>query len=276
VTDASTSRSLRDAAALEPRGDGLYGVEISPFYSVVGRANGGYLQCVLAGAALAEASAHGATHVHPTAVSTNFISAPHVGAAEVRAQVRRVGRGASFVYVALSQAGELTTESLVTVGTHSDAARVRYQEGGPPLIAPLEECRASDGGGEINIMQVVDQRLDPAYATWRDGEVSALAEVRAWLRLNDGEASWDPWNVHFAVDAMPPATFPLGSTGWVPTLQLTSYVRTVPVGEWLIGRQWCSVVVDGLVDERCEVYDTAGSLVASASQLAMVRFGSGS
>ena len=40
----------------------------------------------------------------------------------------------------------------------------------------------------------------------------AQAEIRAWLRLADGEASWDAWNILFAADALPPATLPLGSS----------------------------------------------------------------
>jgi acyl-CoA thioesterase len=75
----------------------------------------------------------------------------------------------------------------------------------------------------------------------------------------------------FASDAMPPATFPLGSSGWVPTLQLTTYVRRIPASEWLRARQWCVVIADGIVDERCELFDARGELVASSTQLAMVR-----
>ena len=59
----------------------------------------------------------------------------------------------------------------------------------------------------------------------------------------------------------------------MPTLQLSSYVRRIPASEWLRARQWCVVVADGLVDERCEIFDDLGEMVASSSQLAMVRFG---
>ena len=67
---------------------------------------------------------------------------------------------------------------------------------------------------------------------------------------------------------------PLGSSGWVPTLQLTSYVHQRPEGEWLRARQWCVVITDGVVEERCELFDARDQLVATSSQLAMVRFGS--
>jgi acyl-CoA thioesterase len=121
-------------------------------------------------------------------------------------------------------------------------------------------------------MQVVDFRLDPSSAVWLEGAVSAKGEVRGWLRLDDGASQWDAWSLLFASDGMPPATFPLGSSGWVPTLQLTSYVHATPTGEWLRARQWCTIINDGRVEEHAELFDSTDVLVASSSQLALVRF----
>jgi acyl-coenzyme A thioesterase PaaI-like protein len=272
VTTTDEDRSLRVAAAVEPLGPDHYSAWLSPYYNVVGHPHGGYLQCVLANAALAAASAAGAHHLHATAVSANFMSAPEPGLAELHTDVRRVGRGVSFVHVTLSQNGHITSEALVTLGILGEDSAARYMDATPPTLAPLDECRQSTGSDEINIMRVIDQRLDPSCADWWTGEVSDRGEVRGWLRLNDGDASWDALSLHFACDAMPPAVFPLGSSGWVPTLQLTSYVRRIPTGEWLRGRQWCTVVADGSFDEHCELFDERDELVASSRQLAMVRF----
>ncbi|MGH3732415.1 MAG: thioesterase family protein [Acidimicrobiales bacterium] len=275
MTSADEKPALRDAASVEPLGEGRYGATLSPFYSVMDHPHGGYLQCVVASAALAEASAQGSTHVHVNALATNFVNAPKLGAADVRVEVRKIGRSVSFVYVAMSQGGELTLESLVTLGTLRDESTVRYQ--GAPVVdlAPREASRQSTGRDDINIMRVLELRLDPATTGWWEGQLSALGEVRGWLRLDDGEASWDPWSLLFAVDALPPATMPLGSSGWVPTLQLTSYIRRVPRGEWLRARQWVVAVADGFVDERCEIFDDEGQLVAASSQLALVRLPGG-
>lgn len=239
---------------------------------MVGHPNGGYLQCLLANAALAAASDENSHHVHATAVTTNFVTAPNVGPAEVRTSVRRVGRSVSFVHVELIQDGAVTSESLVTLGTLADDAVVRYLHIDPPELPPLEECVARTVVEEIKLMSVVDFRLDPAAAKWLDGERSDFAEVKGWLRLNDGAGSWDAWSLHFASDGLPPATFPLGSSGWVPTLQLTSYVHQIPMGEWLRARQWCVVITDSIIEERCELFDARNELVATSSQLAMVRF----
>jgi acyl-coenzyme A thioesterase PaaI-like protein len=272
MSAARESRSLRDAAAVDRLGPGRFAAQISDEYTIASHPNGGYLQCLLANAALAAASEAGSTHAHATAVTTNYVTAPDVGQAELQATVRRVGRSVSFVHVELVQGGALTSESLVTLGTLADDATVRYRHPDVPVLAPVEECLRRTVVEEIKLMAVVDFRLDPSYAGWLDGERSELAEVRGWLRLSDGVGTWDAWTLLFAGDGLPPATFPLGSSGWVPTLQLTSYVHQVPVGEWLRARQWCVVITDGVVEERCELFDARDQLVATSSQLAMVRF----
>jgi acyl-CoA thioesterase len=272
MSAAPESRSLRDAAAVDSLSPGRYGAEISDDYTIVGHPNGGYLQCLLANAALAAASDEGSSHVHTTAITTNYVTAPNVGPVELHTNVRRVGRSVSFVHVELVQDGAVVSESLITLGTLGEDADVRYLHSRAPDLAPLEQCVRRTVVEEIKLMNVADFRLDPSCATWLDGEASDVAEVKGWLRLNDGGAPWDAWTLLFASDALPPATFPLGSSGWVPTLQLTSYVHQLPMGEWLAARQWCVVITDGVVEERCELFDARGQLVATSSQLAMARF----
>ena len=62
----------------------------------------------------------------------------------------------------------------------------------------------------------------------------------------------------------------------MPTLQLTSYLRRVPSSDWVAVRQWIRSIADGVAEEHCEVFDESGDLVASATQVALVRFTQGS
>lgn len=260
---------------MEPRGDGRYRVELSRYFSVVGRPNGGYLQCVMANAALAGALEAGSVHQHAAAITTNYVGAPVSGVAEIVVDVRRVGRGATFAHVELFEEGQLMTESLVTLATLSTDDKLRYHDAPTFSLPPRDECVRSNGGpvDEINMGKSVEMLMDPDCTKWWAGEKSDRADVRAWLRLDDTSDSWwDAWSVLFASDAMPPATFAIGSTGWVPTLQLSSYVRSVPTSEWLRVRQWCVVVEGSYADERCEIFDDRDRLVASASQMVMCRF----
>lgn len=272
MTEVPCSRALSDAVRLENVAEGRYRVDLSPWYTVVGRPNGGYLQCVMSAAGIDAARQAGSPHQHTTAITTNYVGAPEIGPAEIVVDVRRVGRGATFVHTELYENDKLTTESLITLGTLHRDSTMRYHDTAPFDLPALDDCTAHHVGPDVNIGRCMELRLDPACTGWWQGQVSDRGEIRGWIRLDDGAASWDEWSLLFASDALPPATFAIGSTGWVPTLQLSSYVRAIPVGEWMKVRQWCVVVEDGLVDERCELFDSRDRLVASSSQLAMVRF----
>ncbi len=266
-------RALRVAAGVDPLGGGRYRATLSPNYTIGGNhPNGGYLQCVIASAGLAEAAAQGSTHTHVTAQTTNYVGSPSLDDVELTVDVRKVGRAVTFAHVTMWQEDRVVTESVLTLGRLADEPHVRYVDATPPQVTPLDEIPVPPPSDDVSIRTVIEQRLDPRCVAWVRGEVSERGEILGWMRLNDGESNWDPWSLLFAADALPPATFPLGSHMWTPTLQLSTFVRGVPRGEWLRARQWCVVVSDNLVDERCELFDETGQLVAVASQLAMVRF----
>ena len=75
-------------------------------------------------------------------------------------------------------------------------------------------------------MEVLDLRLDPAHNPFTEHRHTPAhrAELRGWTRFADGRAP-DPLSLLFFVDAIPPATLMIGSSGWVPTLQMSAYVR---------------------------------------------------
>ena len=95
-------------------------------------------------------------------------------------------------------------------------------------------------------------------------------ELRGWLRFADG-TPFDPVGLLYVADAFPPATFTLGSVGWVPTLELTVYLRAVPAPGPLRVRQRVRALSAPVVDQVCEVWDSADRIVAQATQLALVR-----
>src|SRR5205085_12253526 len=90
-----------------------------------------------------------------------------------------------------------------------------------PLLGP------SPDGRRVAILDQIEVRLDPASLGFTRGQPSGRGELRGWLSLPGGEP-FDPTSLLFAVDAFPPATFEAEFTGWVPTLELTVYVRAIP------------------------------------------------
>jgi Thioesterase-like superfamily len=124
------------------------------------------------------------------------------------------------------------------------------------------------------VLQTTDLRLDPAtvpFAPQPPGAGPPKAELRGWLRFADG-AEPDPRALLYFVDAIPPATLRIGSTGWVPTLSMSAYVRMRPAAGWLGIRFTAHLVAAGMVDETCTLWDSTGVVVAQATQLARLRF----
>jgi hypothetical protein len=77
----------------------------------------------------------------------------------------------------------------------------------------------------------------------------------------------------FAVDAFPPATFDIEFSGWVPTLELTVYIRALPAPGPVRVLQRAELIDAQRVDESCYIWDRTGRLVAQGRQLAGVRLG---
>ena len=122
--------------------------------------------------------------------------------------------------------------------------------------------------GEIGL------RMDPASAGFAVGAPGMAGELRAWTRISSERP--DPYAVLVALDCLPPATFDLGLTGsWVPTLELTAYLRALPADGPLRVRQRARLIAGDRVDEDCDVWDSAGVLVGSARQLAGLRLPQG-
>lgn len=258
------------AVELEESGDGGFLARIDESLLVFGVANGGYVQVLVARAALLAARRGGVDHPHATAVTTNFSRALTAGPAQIEVTLRRSGRSVSFARVEVSQAGEVCVDSLVSLGLVAEDSASRIQTSVAPLIAPATSCRPLDPVEGLAYREAVETRRDPTGFPWWD-PLAGPGEVVVWLRRRDGHGPWDALSAHFAADVVPPATLSVGSRGWVPTIQLSTYLRGVPRGEWLLARQWIVVLSEKLVDERCELFDEDGRLVMTSSQLAMVR-----
>ncbi len=262
-------------SAVTPRGDGHYDVDISASWTIVGKPNGGYLLAMLGRAAVAEV-----TQSHVLAASAHYLRSPEPGPAAVETEVLRAGRSASQVRSRLRQGEQVCVEALVTVGELA---------GGPgdfewsgidgAAIASWDDCvrlpSTGPGGMAVTIMDQLEIRLDPATLGFASGHPSGRGELAGWLALPGG-ADFDDVSLLLALDCYPPATFDIGQSGWVPTLELTAYVRAVPAPGPVRVRQKVGVIEGGRVDETCLVWDSTGHLVAQSTQLAGIRIGAGS
>jgi acyl-coenzyme A thioesterase PaaI-like protein len=268
-----STRRFSDVSALVARGDGSFDAVVDPEWTILGKPNGGYLLAMM-GRAAGEVG----EHPHPVAASAHYLRSPDPGPVVIEAAVIRAGRTASQVTTTLLQDGRPCVVALMTT------ARLRPDEatawaGGLPsrMGTPRQDCiplpPALPTGQRVALLDQIEIRLEPESAGFRSGRPRGVGELRGWLSLLDGEP-FDALSLIFAVDSFPPATFDVAFSGWVPTFELTVYVRALPVAGPVEVLQRAQLVEADRVDESCFVWDATGRLVAQGTQLAGIRFDS--
>jgi Thioesterase-like superfamily len=293
-----------EATAVRRRADGRYDARPDPRFAMVtagGAAppavNGGALIATVLRAVLAESP-----NPHPVATTANFLRVARLEPAEVQVSWLKQGRTAAVARAALVQDGETVLDMTVTTGTvpasepgasepaaggpgaagldgagpAGDGPDTLRWTGPPPAFPPIEDCvdlgpwrgSVAADGAEGYALQV-QVLLDPATTGWRRREPSGYPEMRGYFELRDGGAP-DAYVLALAVDGLPPVVFGLGASGWAPTVELTWYMRAVPVpGPLRVATRGRSVG-GGWFDEEAEVWDAAGTLVAQSRQLGRV------
>ncbi|OIK28972.1 thioesterase family protein [Streptomyces malaysiense] len=264
----------RDTAVVR-RAPGVYGVDLSAGWTILGAVNGGYLLAVL-GRALGDALAH----PDPFTISAHYLTASRPGSAVVRTETVRTGRTLSTGQASLFQCDDEGNEverirvlaSYGDLGTLPDDVRTTAE---PPAIPPFEQCFGpADGPDPLKGTSAIADRLllklDPATIGWALGKPSGKGEMRAWFGLADGRDA-DPLSLLLAVDALPPTAFEMGLMGWVPTVELTAHIRHRPAPGPLRVAIATRNLAGGFLEEDAEVWDSEDRLVAQSRQLARVR-----
>jgi hypothetical protein len=261
--------TFAEATSVSARDGGYYRADLRPEYAIGGtKPNGGYLLACLGRAALAAARDAGSGHEHVIAAGVQYYAALDVGPATIETRVLRAGRTATQVTAAISAGGKLGAEARFTLATLPAAGEPYWGGAKPVVLPPIEECirpRGLHGGAAIS--------FDPAttFDVTPDGPVvTGSGEFRAWFADEDTDAL-DTVGLLFAADALPPATAGIVFTGWVPTLDLTVYIRALPVPGPIRLRMRAQLIQDGFADEVCEGWDAQGRLVLQSTQLAALR-----
>lgn len=249
-------------------------VELDGGWSVGGALNGGYLMMVVGQVVRDLLPAH----PDPVAVSTYFLSAARPGPATVTTRVVRAGGSTTTVAVDLCQDDQVRLTLLATYADLSLLPDDVRTTAAPFDIPPVEECVSGalappEVRAMAPLMDRFEMRFDPRHVGWAVGEPSGVGELAAWFRLPE-QPHADALTLLLAVDALPPVTFELGMPGWAPTMELTVHLRARPAPGWLRVRHRTSNMAGGMFEEDCEVWDSAGRLVAQSRQLARAPRGS--
>ena len=115
----------------------------------------------------------------------------------------------------------------------------------------------------------IEQRVDVRIAEL--GENSERSDLYGWIKFCDSTPV-DSLALALFSDAFPPSIFSkLGRVGWVPTVELTVQVRSIPLEGWLMGHFFTDDLQNGTMVETGCLWDNKGSLVAQSRQLALIK-----
>jgi acyl-CoA thioesterase len=261
---------------VERTAPGEFVAHLGAGWVVGGGVNGGYLLAVLGNAISVELAEVG--QLDPVSVSAYYLSPSLPGPAIVRVRRVRIGAQRSTVAASLFQDQDgQEVERITALAVYGDLDRMPTEiqrQQPPPDLPPVEDCVESRLAPEevrtmAPLLERFGTRLDPAYVGWAVGQPSGSGIIQGWFKLAD-DRPLDPIALLLVVDALPPVTFDLGLPGWAPTLELTAHVRARPAAGWAIVRHETRNISGGQFEEDCEVWDSAGHLVAQSRQLALL------
>ena len=256
------------AIAVERQSDTSFTADIDGDWTVAGAVNGGYLLSV-AGLALRNNSAKAPD---PLVISTYYLGPSQGGRAEITTRLIREGRSNATFAVDLSQNTEPKITALATMGNLAALPDDVATTAIPPELPDPDQCiNVAEAPGDFiesaPLMKRYDMRLDPETAGFAAGRPSGRGLLQGWIRLADGTAP-DALSLLAFLDAFPPVMFDLGRFNWAPTMELTAHLRAEPAPGWIRAKLYTRNIAGGMFEEDCELWDSAGRLVAQSRQLA--------
>lgn len=246
---------------IERASDTRFRARISDRWNVGAVPNGGYLLAIAARALGAAFDGR-----EPRALTVHFLKPSVPGPLDLDVEKLKEGRRFATGVAKLSQNDREIARVLATFATPGPNAGPRLIAATPPELPPIETCKHVVAPEPIAIARRFEARYAPETGGFFDGVPSGRAEIRAWLRFDDGREP-DVWSLPLMCDALPPPLLNIAFFPWIPTLELTVHVRARPAPGWLRTSFVSRFIFDGLLECDGEVWDSEGKLVAQSRQL---------
>ena len=253
------------------RADGsTFAAQITDRWSTPIGPNGGYILAIAVralGAALPMPD--------PLTVSAHFLRAPKPGRATIDVELLKSGRRHASAEARMTQDGKVV---LTALGTFTDLAKATGRDlvlNEPPGLMPPDQAIDPLGTLPPEFIPAIARRFDyrvnelPGFAR---GAPSGNPSFESWIRFADGRAP-DPLALTAMPDALFPTVFEIGEL-ISTTVEMSVHVRAVPADGWLAMRATSRHIIAGYHEEDVEIWDSTGTLVAQARQLALLGGGS--
>lgn len=259
------SYEFDDDTALEAVGEGRYRGEVTGRWTVGGGPNGGYLAAILLRGVLAESPLP-----DPVTMTVHYLARPLIGPCAVSVTTLRVGRGHASFRAELEQEGEIRCVALVTVGRLREAGSCDFQPEAPVVPPPVASIAVRRVGEDPTMWDRLETRAAKSEDLFFFRTTAGEARTGGWTRLADGRGT-DALATALFLDSWPPAVFnrtmqpdPMGA----PTIEYTVHWRNKASSDWCYCRFHTDTLAGGYVDEKGEMWDESGVLVAESRQLA--------
>ncbi len=266
--------SFASAIQVTPDGPGRFAADLSPAWASLVGIHGGYCSAIVARAIAASVT----DPARPTrSVSTQFVSVPAPGPAEVDVTIERSGRTATFARARLTQEGRvrLVVSAVLAGGRpgtdYDDRPRPAMVPATPPAglgrIAPPPEAMRRDRVSHFDNSELI---LDPDTVPFGSQDRSRLA---GWLRPLDGEAITAEWIV-CAMDFFPPAVFsrvdhpvPAATVDFTVHVLASDLAALAPAGAHVYAEMEATASADGYTVESGRMWAPDGTTLATSHQL---------
>jgi hypothetical protein len=239
----------------------LFRATITPNWSIKGVPNGEYLMALVANSMMQTATKRGTP-----ILTANFVSRSEVGEAELH--VERIARSKQFerYQTLLIQNGKERIRAFGTFTNSNESDSEKRYEKDQPQIAELEQCVVIPQIPKYSLFNHIDIRLDPSISGWLSHRPASRSEMKGWIRFRE-ERLIDTLAIVIMADSFPPAVIAShGPIAWVPTIEMSLSIRSLPKTEWLKCVFKTNFIQNHILEEDGEICDSAGGLVAISRQ----------
>ncbi|MCP4108777.1 MAG: thioesterase family protein [Desulfobacteraceae bacterium] len=244
----------------------LFKADVSDNWLVNGIPNGGYIMALLANAMLQNSDKK-----ETPILTANYISRCACGKADLSTETISQSKQFNRMQAKLSQGGTERVRAFGTFAVKKDECFIEKIEASAPDISPLDKCIAIPKFQNYTLFSNMDIRLEPECIRWIEGRLSDKSLQKGWVKFNDDRA-FDIFSIALIADSFPPAIFTSqGMIAWVPTIEFSVNIRSIPETKWLKCIFRTRFINCGLLEEDGEVWDENDNLVAISRQIAQFR-----